>query len=370
MLPAKLRYWLFDTLSVQTMRYVSAVPARQATGLTGRVYEMIREDFFRNGSLTSRSRVPELMAAIWMVGRESMLVEDRVDRTTKDAMSAVLSQINDCPYCEDMLISLVHAAGDHEAAGEIFGGSGFDASSDLLRMRLEWLRSVATGCESDIPTTPFTEEQLPEMIGTLMAMTDINRYSHVVMEASPVGTPFGLRSLKAWALRVFGAELRATRARPLVPGRALDLLPPAELPEDMRWAESNPRVAAAVARWVATVEHEGAKAVSPKIREAVIDALNRWDGGAMPFDSRWIDEDVKGLTGGDESIARLAIVLAKAPYRVTEQMVNDIRGGEQDEERFVRILAWSSFATARRFAALVARRAAAKPALESTAEAA
>jgi AhpD family alkylhydroperoxidase len=370
MLPSKLRYWLFDTLSVQTMRYVSAVPTRQASGLTRRVYEMIREDFFRNGSLTSRSRVPELMAAIWTLGREAMLAEDRVDRTTKDAMSAVLSQINDCPYCEDMLISLVHAAGEHEAAGDIFGGKGFDASSDLLRRRLEWLRSVATAGEDDIPETPFTEEQLPEVIGTLMGMTDINRYSHVVMESSPVGTPFGLRSIKAWALRVFGAELRATRTRPLVPGRALDLLPPAELPADMRWAEPNPRVAAAVSRWVATVEREGAKVVSPEAREVVLGALNRWNGEAMPLESGWIDDDVQGLAGQDESIARLAVVLAKAPYRVTEKMVDDVMGEERDEERFVRILAWSSFATARRFAQRVARRAAAKPGLGLTATAA
>ncbi len=40
MLPSKLRYWLFDVLSIQTMRYVSAVPAQQATGLTRRVYDM------------------------------------------------------------------------------------------------------------------------------------------------------------------------------------------------------------------------------------------------------------------------------------------------------------------------------------------
>ena len=97
MLPKILRYWLFDTLSVQTMRYVHAVPSRKAHGLTKRVYDMIREDFFKNGSLTSRSAVPELMAAIWTGGRESMLVADRVDRTTKDAISAVLSQENDCP---------------------------------------------------------------------------------------------------------------------------------------------------------------------------------------------------------------------------------------------------------------------------------
>ena len=120
MLPATLRFWLFDTLSVKTMRFVSAVPTRQAEGLTKQVYEMIKEDFFKNGSLTSRSKVPELMAAIWTGGREAMLVEDKVDRTTKDAISAVLSQINDCPYCEDMLVSLVHAGGEHEAAGDIF----------------------------------------------------------------------------------------------------------------------------------------------------------------------------------------------------------------------------------------------------------
>ena len=34
MLPATLRYWLFDTLSVQTMRYVTAIPTREAKGLT------------------------------------------------------------------------------------------------------------------------------------------------------------------------------------------------------------------------------------------------------------------------------------------------------------------------------------------------
>ena len=65
MLPATLRYWLFDTLSVQPMRYVSAITNRKAEGLTQKVYNMIREDFFKNGSLTSRSKVPEIMAGPW-----------------------------------------------------------------------------------------------------------------------------------------------------------------------------------------------------------------------------------------------------------------------------------------------------------------
>ena len=356
MLPSKLRYWLFDTLSVQTMRYVSAVKTRKASGLTKEVYDMIREDFFKNGSLTSRSKVPELMAAIWTAGRESMLVPDRVDRTTKDAISAVLSQINDCPYCEDMLISLVHAGGEHEAATEIFAGSAFDASDDVLRRRLEWIHALATSCNDELPVTPFTDEQLPEVIGTLMGMSDINRYSHVVMADSPVSAPFGLRSIKSLALRMFGSELKVTRRVSLAPGRALHLLPPAELPLDMQWARSNPRVADAVARYAAAVEREGAKVISVEARKAILASLGRWNGERMPLDGRWIDDDIQMLSGEDRAIARLSIVVGKASYRVTEQMVIDVLGPEADEARFIRILAWASSMAARRFAQIVAEK--------------
>lgn len=356
MLPSTLRYWLFDTLSVQTMRYVSAVPNRKAEGLTKAVYDMIREDFFKNGSLTSRSKVPELMSAVWTAGRESMLVPDKVDRTTKDAISAVLSQINDCPYCEDMLISLVHAGGEHEAAKDIFSQNDFDDSDETLRQRLEWVRAIATPGNNHIPDTPFTEEQLPEVIGTLMGMSDINRFSHVVMDGSPVGEPLGMDAVKAWALRLFGSELTATRRVSLIPGRALMLLPAAELPEDMYWAKSNPRVADAVSRYASAVEREGAKVISPNVRNRIINSLKGWHGEQAPLDRRWIDREVDGLEGDDAAVARLAIVLAKASYRVTEKMILDVLGSERDEERFIRILAWSSFTAARRFAQIVSNK--------------
>src|SRR5262245_16992618 len=107
MLPKRLRYWLFEAMSLGTMRYVHAISRRKATGLVAQVYDMIEDDFFINGSLISRSKVPRLMAAIWTAGRESILVDDRLDRTTKEAMNAVLSQVNDCPYCGDMVVSIV-----------------------------------------------------------------------------------------------------------------------------------------------------------------------------------------------------------------------------------------------------------------------
>jgi len=353
MLPAKVRYWLFDTLSVQPMRYVSAVPTRDATGLTKQVYDMIQEDFFKNGSLTSRSKVPELMAAIWTGGRETMLVADKVDRTTKDAVSAVLSQFNECPYCEDMLISLVHAGGEHGTANDIFAKKRSDSSDETLRKRLDWVKSIASGRQEDLPETPFSSEQLPEIIGTLMGMSDINRFSHIVMEDSPVVVPFGLKSIKAWALRMFGSELKVTRSVPLVPGRALELLPSGELPIDMQWAKPNTRVADAVARWTQAVERESVKVISPQVRSTVTNSLRNWQGEQMPISGEWIDKEIVGLNGEDQIIARFAITVAKASYRVTDKMIADVMGEHKDEERFIRILAWSSFTAARRFAQIV-----------------
>ena len=158
MLPKKFRFWLFETLSLHTIRYVHAIPRRKATGLVAEVYDMIEEDFFINGSLISRSKVPAFMAAIWTAGSESVLVDDHLDRTTKEAMNAVLSQVNDCPYCGDLLVSLVHAARNHDAASYIFGKNESHITETTLRKRLTWVKSIATpGARMDMPV-PFTAD--------------------------------------------------------------------------------------------------------------------------------------------------------------------------------------------------------------------
>jgi len=348
MLPKKLRLWLFNRLSIKTMRYVTAVPRSKARGLTRRVYDMIEEDFFVNGSLTSRSRVPNLLAAIWTGGRETIVVDDHLDRTTKEAICAALSGINDCPYCGEMLVSLVHAGDEHNAASALFNGETGQIEDPVMRERLAWVEAVSTPGKTDIPPCPFTGEELPEVLGALMSMADINRYSHVVMDGSPVKAPFGLQGV---ALRIFGGELRATKARPARPGRALDLLPPAELPEDLAWAAPNPRIADAIARWTAAVERETAGVISRTVSQWVRKNLSGWRNERLPISRSWVEAEVSGLTGEDRAIARLALILAKAPYQFSDNLLEGLVDG--DEEKFVRILAWASFTAARRYIGIV-----------------
>ena len=350
MLPKTLRFWLFDRLSLKTMRYVRAVPRHEASGLVADVYDMIADDFFINGSLTSRSTVPPLLAGIWTAGREGILVDDQLDRTTKEAMNAVLAQANDCPYCGDMLISLVHAGKQHDAARHIFAGTEADLDDPVLRERLEWVRSIATPGETEHPPSPFTAAQVPEAVAALMAMSDITRFSHVVMDGSPVAAPLGLQGVKAAALRAFSGELRVTHVKPLEPGRALALLPPGPLPDDMQWAAPNPRIAEALGRWASVVEREGAEAVPQPVCELVHRSLRDWQGELMPISRSWVDAEVADLAGRERAIARLALVLAKAPYQVEDGLVQDVLAHDPGVEGLVRILAWASFSAARCFA--------------------
>jgi len=356
LLPQQFRFWLFDKLSVKTMRYVTAVPRHKATGMLGEAYQQIADDFFINGSLTSRSRVPELLAAIWTAGRETILVSGRLSRTTKEAMTATLSSINDCPYCGDMLISLVNAGDEPQAASQIFNQKEQEIEDEILRDRLLWLRKVATPGESFPDTMPFEIADMPEVLGVIMAMSDINRFSHIVMDGSPVTAPFGMQSIKAAALKIFAGELRVTHDDALPSGRSFSLLPHAKLSEDFTWAESNQYIAEALARWASTVEQQSHAVIPDAVRDLVARNLSQWQNERMPLSRNWVDEEINGLRDNERTLASFALLLAKASYQCDEKLVEDVIKIAGSQENFIRILAWCSFTAARYLTAYLAQR--------------
>ena len=345
MLPKRYREAMFEKASVKTMRYVTAVPMRSAVGLARRVFEMIAEDFFVNGSLSSHSQVPELFAGAWLGGREAVLVSDRVDRTTKEAMGASLSYLNDCPYCADMLVSLVHGSGNHDAATDILNEAEESVSDPLLRERLLWVRRVAEDGPENVNSVPFTAEEIPEAISTLFTLNYVNRFSHVVMDGSPVG-----QTLKNTSLKLFGYELRETTERKIIPGRGLDLLPKAPIPDDMTWARGNPRIADAFARWATAVDRESQHAISPRVQQLVLDRLQRWNGERMPLSRSWVETEIEGLQSEDFHVAKLILVVCKASYQFDDSLLQPIFGDKPDEKRLIRILSFAAMSAARRLA--------------------
>ncbi len=350
MLPQKFRFDLFDRMSVKTMRYVKAVPRRQATGQVAAVYEQVARDFFINGSITSHSKVPALMAGMWTGGREAILVSDKLSRTLKEAMGGILSRINDCPYCGDMFVSLVHGGGEHDIASLILNGAEDQISDPVMRAQLQWAVAAAGGEREKLTQSPYTEAQMPEALGTLMMSSYVNRYSHVIMDGSPVVPLFGSRGIKDLMLRLFGVELKTTTERNITPGLANDLLPAAEPPADMTWAAPNPRIEDGFARWAAAVGREAPRAVPDSVRALVEVNIGQWQGERMPMSRSWVDGETGGLTGRERAMARLALVIGKASYQVDDTMVEEVLKHGCDEESLIRLLSWAAFTAARRVA--------------------
>jgi hypothetical protein len=345
---------LFDSLSAITMRYVSPVPTKKAEGLNRRVYDMVTDDFFINGTITSHSKVPALMAGMWTGGREVMLISDRLHHTIKEAMSGTLSMVNQCPYCADMLIGLVNGGGEHEIASRILTGGEANVSDARMREILGWAKAAAAAGPEGTPEPPFAPEEMPEAVGCLFIFSYINRWSHVVMDGSPMIAPLGLTKIKEFGLRLFGWQLSYTTEQDHLPGRALALLPAAPLPDDLWWSKSNPRIAGALARWTAVIEQETPKAVPSNVRRLVEGSLRRWNGEPMPISRSWVDAEVEELTGEDRAIAKLALVVGKASWQFDDSLALAVLLDDADEARFIRILAWASFAAARRVADRIA----------------
>ena len=65
---------------------------------------------------------PELMAGVWAMGREC-LAAGREGRETRERIAAVVSRLNQCPYCLDIHKAMLHAFGSEELLAEDTRGS-------------------------------------------------------------------------------------------------------------------------------------------------------------------------------------------------------------------------------------------------------
>jgi len=249
-------------------------------------------------------------------------------------MAAAISRHNDCPYCEDMLVGLVHGDGDHQSASSLLRGENEEIADGELRERVRWAVSTVDP-ETDWSGSPPFGEELPEALGSVFAFGYIKRLSHVTMAGSPIQAPLGLDALKRGAVRFFGGELRDVAERSLEPGRALDLVEEAPVPEDLWWAEPNPRVADALARWVGAVQRHAAPELSSATRDLVRAEVRDWEGERMPLSRRWADDAVERL-GEDR-----------------RQTARESRG----EAGLIRVLAWSAMVAVRHLTGLAAERA-------------
>ncbi|SDH49360.1 alkylhydroperoxidase AhpD family core domain-containing protein [Actinokineospora alba] len=324
--------------SLRDTRHVKVVAPRKANGVVAEVYRQVERDFrMLAPPVALHSAAPEVLAASWMILRETLLAQGVADRASKEAVATGVSVANECPYCAD-----VH-------------GMTLAALADAAdRSELEaWAQASATAAAAAAP--PFPPEQGPELIGVAVAFQYYNRMVNVFLRDSPFPSHVP-ESAKPKARHVLGGVLRPSDGGAL-PGASLDLLPPAPLPEDLSWALANPSVADAFARAYAAVEAAGDRSVPSSVRALVHSRLSTWDGEAPGISRAWVEEAVVELPEADRAAGRLALLIAHASYQVDETLVDDFRRTAPDDATLIELAAWSSMAAARRISVRLAAQA-------------
>jgi AhpD family alkylhydroperoxidase len=314
--------------SLNDTRYVRVVKRRHAEGPVAEVYRQVERDFGMLAPPTAlHSAAPQLLAASWMILRETLLAAGAVDRAGKEAVATGVSVANSCPYCEDVH-GMTLAAIPGAEAGAIE----------------QWARASGTVAGAKPP--PGTPEEAAELIGVAVAFQYYNRMVNVFMRESPFPSHVP-ESAKPRARQVLGGVLRP-RDDGAVPGRSVHLLPPTMVPADLSWALPNEYVAEAFARAYAAAETAGERSVPAGVRSLVTVRLSTWEGTGPGVSRSWLDDAVTTLPEGERPAGKLALAVALASYQVDDGLVDAVRDTGADDAALLELASWASMAAARR----------------------
>ncbi|MCG5216084.1 carboxymuconolactone decarboxylase family protein [Streptosporangium soli] len=327
-------------LSFPSIRHVSPVRRGRARGLVADVYQQVERDF---GMLAPpvilHSPAPEVLAASWLILRESLLAAGTVNRAVKEVVATEVSAANTCPYCVDVHKSTLRGLERRDYETEL--------SHPGIRRAAVWARASGsrdTAVQQDLPLPP---EHIRELLAVAVTFHYFNRMVNVFLGDSPLPPemPAGARGP---ALRVFGWLMRPAARKVMPPGDALGLLPAAPLPDDLSWAAGTPSLAAAFAGATAAIEEAGRRSVPDAVRELVTAELTGWDGRPAGLSRAWAADAVAPLPAAQRPAGRLALLTALASYQVDQAAVAEFRQTEPDERALVELTAWASLSAARR----------------------
>jgi AhpD family alkylhydroperoxidase len=328
------------------VRHVRPVHPAAARGLVARVYAQLQQDFgMLAPPVVLHSPAPQLLAGCWLMLRETLLAGAAADRVAKETAAAAVSLANTCPYCVDVHSATWHGLSGDPAALALASGATASISDPSLRALAAWARASGTRAGAAAPA-PFPPERAAELIGVAVTFHYLNRMVNVFLAESPFPAVMPAAARRgAW--RLFGRIMRPAASRGGRPGSAVDLLPPAPLPEDLAWAGGSATIGPAFARAAAAAEAAGTRSVPEPVRHLVRAQLDRWDGRPPGLSRSWVDTAVAALPPATRPSGRLALLTAFASYQVDQSVIDEFRAGGEPDAALVELCGWASLAAAR-----------------------
>jgi AhpD family alkylhydroperoxidase len=321
-------------LGLVQVRYVSPVRRGSARELVGSVYGQVEREFgVLAPSIALFSPAPQVLAASWLMLRETLLVTGKVSRADKEAVATAVSLINTCPWCTTVHSTMLSGL----AAGPVPADQAVTT----------WARDCGTEEGAQLHEPACTAQEAPELIGTAVLFHYYNRMVNVFLTEVPL-PPGAPRMALGPVMWILDRRMRPAAERAHQAGTSLELLPAASLPSDLSWATGDPVTEDAFARGCAAIDAAVARSVPSSVRDLVTKELGNWHGEQRGPSRAWVEGPVSDLPMADRPAGRLALLTALASYQVDRSVIKMFRAGQPDDSALVELTAWASLAAARR----------------------
>ncbi len=332
----------FDRVSVPT---VPASPPWVAS-----LVDQIATEFMFGPPISLHLHVPDLLAAVWAIIRESHLAGP-MDRVAREVIASAVSTVNACPFCIDSHTAATTALGADSTAKAVRGGVVDRILDDDLRAAATWALSIQPSRDRASAATPFAPSDQPYALGTALAFHYINRMVNAFLKPWPIGVP-GVVNRRPFMTRVNGVfPGRRLGVGQLAPGASLVYCGASpSIPVFTRLFGAS-EVARAWEAFGAVTDEAGAEYLSPESRSAVVTAVGSWDGTDPPLGRTWLDPVTVVVAPSERATTAFAVTCALASYRVDQSLTDAVRAEGATDAALVSIAAWSSAQAVRYIAA-------------------
>ncbi len=328
------------------IKYIQPVKPGSANGIVADIYRQIKADFGKIAEpFLIHSPQPELLAAVWMVCRETELV-GKVPREIKEVIAAVVSKVNQCSYCVDAHTIMLAAMGEKKIAQAITDEKYDSIPDGKMRLIIEWALATNNPTSPILRTPPFSKQEAPEIIGTTLFYHYMNRMAKVLLGDTPL--PSNQSWLKNFLKQIASQMFSRAINRNKIEGESLTFLPKADLPNELRWAKPAHNIAAAYASFSTTIDKIGDFVLPSSVRAYIQEEVDLWHGQTSELSLAWSEDEISKLDAATQAAADLALLTALAPYEIDKSVVLNFRKYFPQDSKLVCTLAWASFIAARK----------------------
>lgn len=337
---------IFRNLTPLSIRHLPPPDIARASGLSAAVYRQLEQEFQAVPPITLHHLNPQLMAGAWSVCRESLIAGPQ--RALKEAVAVAVSESNRCPYCVEAHSSMLQGSADGQAmqSREARSEGGVPVSGIVA-----WARATGDVSAPLLAAPPFSSLEAPAVMGTVVLFHYINRMVNLFLDSTMMPLIGKVPVLRDQALRIFSSVVSGRiTALDVAPGIFLTEAPFMALPEEFRWAASNPHVAGGLLRFAAAAEMAAKGSVDAGVRELVAEKVANWQGGSPEPGKGWLDSAVSGLPESTRPQARIALLAAFASWAADDGEFADFREAGGDDRALLDTAAWGAWLASRRIA--------------------